>query len=157
MSLKSLVCFSQLRMNTRHFATLASLRHITSPKRQFATKPAPFQPPEMRQIEKKCLEKFGFFLEIYFKYSISLLKSARFVRTRADSIQAAFRSLLLKFFFPTLQNLDNQGLKFFGKVTLFCRSDANVRLTIRVEVTLVWRSDAFALKFMLNTQQNFVK
>ena len=95
MSLKSLVCFSQLRMNTRHFATLASLRYITSSKRHFATKRAPFQPPEMRQIEKSVSKKSDFFLEIYFKYAIFLLKSARFVRTRADSILAAFRTLLL--------------------------------------------------------------
>ena len=117
------VCCS-FRLGRRNFATLGLLRHVTSPMRYFDTRATPFHPPKMRHFAKKRhFANMNRLLKIIDEISL-FYEVALFCRS-----DVFWREDLAKwpFFFDEVTHF--RGMKRSGPC---------------VEVTLVWRSDAYS-------------
>ena len=103
-------------MSTCHFATLASLSHVTLPKRHSATGASPFQSPKMRHFAEKAslcqcttsLQKGHFAKKPHYAKKASLRQKT--VISRKEKFSTRDSSIDFSI--------------FLSKVTLFCRGHA---------------------------------
>lgn len=101
-----------------HIATLASLRYVTSPKRHFVTRATPFHP-------RKCVT--WPMRHNFMPRHIFFCRSEIFARWRINKA---------KYF---------RGLKRSGPCGVMTHWRSGALAKLRVEVTLLWRSDPFSV------------